>query len=29
MIVVIIYIDDVLFCGPNKAIVDELKAHFM
>ena len=29
MVVAIIYIDDALFYGPNKAIVDEVKAHFM
>ena len=29
MVIAIIYIDDALFCGPNKAIVDEVKAHFM
>ena len=28
MVVAIIYIDDALFCGPNKAI-DKVKAHFM
>ena len=29
MIVATIYIDSALFCDPNKAIVDEVKAHFM
>ena len=29
MVVVIIYVDNTLFCSPNKAIVDEVKAHFM
>ena len=29
MVVAIIYVDNALFCGPNKAIVDEVKAHFM
>ena len=29
MVIAIIYIDDALFHGPNKAIVDEVKAHFM
>ena len=29
MIVAIIYVDNALFCGPNKAIMDEVKAHFM
>ena len=29
MIIVITYVDDVLFCHPNKAIVDEVKAHFI
>ena len=29
MVVAIIYVDDALFCGPNKAIVNEMKAHFM
>ena len=27
--VLLLSVDDVLFCGPNKAIVDEVKAHFM
>ena len=29
MVIVIIYVDDALFCGPNKAIVDKVKAYFM
>ena len=29
VIVGIIYVDDALFCGPNKAIVDSIKAQFM
>ena len=29
MVVGIIYVDDALFCGPNKAIVDSIKAQFM
>ena len=29
MVVAIIYVDNALFCGPNKAIVDEVKAYFM
>ena len=29
MVVVIIHIDDALFCGPNKALVDEVKLLFM
>ena len=29
VVVGIIYIDDALFCGPNKAIVDSIKAQFM
>ena len=29
MVIAIIYMDDALFCGPNKAIVDEVKAYFM
>ena len=29
MVVAIIYVDNALFCGHNKAIVDEVKAHFM
>ena len=29
MVIAIIYVDNALFCGPNKAIVDEVKAHFM
>ena len=29
MVVAIIYVDNTLFCGPNKAILDEVKAHFM
>ena len=29
MVIAIIYVDNALFYGPNKAIVDEVKAHFM
>jgi hypothetical protein len=29
VVIAIIYVDDTLFCGPNKAIVDEIKATFM
>ena len=29
MVVPIIYIDDALFCGPNKVLVDEVKMLFM
>ena len=29
VVVGIIYIDDALFCGPNKAVVDSIKAQFM
>ena len=29
MVIAIIYVDNALFCDPNKAIVDEVKAHFM
>ena len=29
MVVAIIYVDNALFCGPNKAIVYKVKAHFM
>ena len=29
MVVAIIYVDDILFCGPNKALVDEVKMLFM
>ena len=29
MVLAIIYVDNALFCGSNKAIVDEVKAHFM
>ena len=25
----IIYVDDALFCGPNEAVVDSIKAQFM
>ena len=28
-VVVIVYVDDMLFCGPNKKLVAQLKAHFM
>ena len=28
-VVGIIYVDDALFCGPNKAVVDSIKAQFM
>ena len=29
MVVAIIYVDDAIFCGPNKALVDEVKTLFM
>ena len=29
MVIAIIYVDNALFCGPNKAIVDEVRIHFM
>ena len=29
VVIGIIYVDDALFCGPNKAIVDSIKAQFM
>ena len=29
MVIGIIYVDDALFCGPNKAVVDSIKAQFM
>ena len=29
VVVGIIYVDDALFCGPNKAVVDSIKAQFM
>ena len=29
VVIWIIYVDDALFCGPNKAIVDSIKAQFM
>ena len=29
MVVAIIYVDDALFCGPNKVLVDEVKTLFM
>ena len=29
MVVAIIYVDNALFCGPNKTIVDEVKVYFM
>ena len=29
MVVAIIYVDDTLFCGPNKVLVDEVKVLFM
>ena len=29
VVIGIIYIDDALFCGPNKAVVDSIKAQFM
>ena len=29
VVVGIIYVDDTLFCGPNKAVVDSIKAQFM
>ena len=29
IVISIIYVDDALFCGPNKAVVDSIKAQFM
>jgi len=29
IVIGIIYVDDALFCGPNKAVVDAIKAQFM
>ena len=29
IVIGIIYVDDTLFCGPNKAVVDAIKAQFM
>ena len=29
MVVAIIYVDNALFCGPNKVLVDEVKTLFM
>ena len=29
IVVAIVYVDDALFCGPTKAIVDEIKGLFM
>ena len=29
MVIGIIYVDEALFCGPNKAIVDSIKVQFM
>ena len=29
MVVAIVYVDNAIFCGPFKAIVDEIKGHFM
>ncbi|KIK13905.1 hypothetical protein PISMIDRAFT_17667 [Pisolithus microcarpus 441] len=29
IVITIIYVDDALFCGPTKAVVDEVKAHLM
>ena len=29
IVVAVIYVDDTLFCGPTKAIVDEIKGLFM
>ena len=29
VVVRIIYVDDALFCGPNKALVDSIKVQFM
>ena len=28
-VVVIVYVDDAVFCGPSKAIIDKIKGHFM
>ena len=28
-VIAVIYVDDALFCGPNKALVQELKERFM
>ena len=29
MVVAIVYVDNAVFCGPSKAIVDEIKGYFM
>jgi len=29
IVISIIYVDDALFCGPNKAVVDAIKVQFM
>ena len=29
MVVAVVYIDDAVFCGPSKAIIDKIKGHFM
>ena len=29
LVLVMVYVDDTLFCGPNKALVAKLKAQFM
>ena len=29
MVVAIVYVDNAVFCGPSKAIIDEVKGHFM
>ena len=29
IVIAIVYVDDAVFCGPSKAIVDEINGHFM
>ncbi|CDO75026.1 hypothetical protein BN946_scf184640.g1 [Trametes cinnabarina] len=29
LVIVVVYVDDALFCGPNKALVEKMKAKFM
>ena len=28
VVVAIVYVDDAVFCGPSKVIIDEIKGHF-
>jgi len=29
IVIIVVYVDDIFFCGPNRAILNEIKAKFM